>query len=141
MTSFARRIAWAILILRLAYFDVLEILRAESINDYASFHAAATAIREGLDPYDLGDLQQAARIARLPPVHPYFYPPLLAELARPCDLVDPVRGASRLDGPHDRGDPSAQSHSFSAGSDGARMRPRRRSSSLSARSRRCAPRR
>ena len=88
MNSFARRIAWAILVLRLAYFDVLEILRARSINDYASFHAAATAIREGLDPYNLDDLQQAARIARLPGVHPYFYPPLLAELLLPATWLE-----------------------------------------------------
>jgi alpha-1,2-mannosyltransferase len=84
MNSFARRIAWAILLLRLAYFDVLEILRARSINDYGPFHAAAIAIREGLDPYSFDDLQQAARIGRLPAVHPYFYPPLLAELLLPA---------------------------------------------------------
>lgn len=84
MDSFTRHIAWAILYLRLGYFDVLEVLRARSTNDYGSFHAAAVAIREGLDPYSLDDLQQAARIAKLPEVHPYFYPPLLAELLLPA---------------------------------------------------------
>jgi hypothetical protein len=84
MDAFARRIAWAIVILRLAYFDVLEVLRARSTNDYGSFHAAAVAIREGLDPYSLEDLQQAAKIARLPTEHAYFYPPLLAELLVPA---------------------------------------------------------
>ncbi len=83
MVPFTRRIAWGILVARLAYFDVLEVLRAKSINDYGSFHAAAMAVREGLDPYTPDGLQRAARLSGMPAVHPYFYPPLLAELLQP----------------------------------------------------------
>lgn len=83
MTVLARRIAWAVLLARIAFFDLLEVLRAKSINDYGSFHAAALAIRKGLDPYTPDDLQQAARLAGLPGVHPYFYPPFLAEVMQP----------------------------------------------------------
>lgn len=89
MRKFVQGLAWAILVLRLGYFDLLEVLRARSINDYGSFHAAAVAISEGLDPYSLDDLQQAARVAKLPTVHPYFYPPLLAELLLPATLLPP----------------------------------------------------
>ena len=83
MSAFARRIAWAILLVRLGLFDRLEVLRAKSINDYGSFHAAALAIRRGLDPYTPDDLQRAAHLSGLPAVHPYFYPPFLAELLQP----------------------------------------------------------
>ncbi len=83
MSAFARRIAWAILLVRLGLFDRLEVLRAKSINDYGSFHAAAMAIRKGLDPYTPDDLQRAAHLSELPAVHPYFYPPFLAELLQP----------------------------------------------------------
>ncbi|MBL8715992.1 MAG: DUF2029 domain-containing protein [Myxococcales bacterium] len=83
MSAFARRIAWAILLVRLGLFDRLEVLRAKSINDYGSFHAAAMAIRKGLDPYTPDDLQRAAHLSGLPAVHPYFYPPFLAELLQP----------------------------------------------------------
>ncbi len=84
MNAFVRIFAWSLLVVRLAYFDVLEVLRARSVNDYGSFHAAAVAIRNGLDPYSLEDLNRAARIAGLGNVHPYFYPPLLAELLLPA---------------------------------------------------------
>lgn len=83
MPVLARRLAWAVLLVRIAFFDLLEILRAKSINDYGSFHAAALAIRKGLDPYTPDDLQRAAHLAGLPGVHPYFYPPFLAEVMRP----------------------------------------------------------
>ncbi len=83
MSAFARRIAWAILLVRIGLFDRLEVLRAKSINDYGSFHAAAMAIRRGLDPYTPDDLQRAAHLSGLPAVHPYFYPPFLAELLQP----------------------------------------------------------
>lgn len=81
------RIAWALLVARLAFFDLLEILRARSTNDYASFHAAAVAIADGLDPYSPHDLALAARNVGLPHPHPYFYPPFLAELLVPMTLL------------------------------------------------------
>src|SRR5262245_61727229 len=80
--ALARVLAWNILAVRLAFFDVLEILRARSINDYGSFHAAALAIAGGADPYSVTRLGAAG-------VHPYFYPPLLAELLWPLTLLEP----------------------------------------------------
>lgn len=44
-----RWIAWSVFATRLGLLDTLEILRARSTNDYGSFHAAAWAIRHGLD--------------------------------------------------------------------------------------------
>lgn len=79
----ARSVAWAILVMRLAVLDPLELLRARSINDYASFHAASAAIRHGFDPYSAVDLPAVAKAVELPHPHPYFYPPLLAELLLP----------------------------------------------------------
>jgi len=85
--ALAHRVAWAILIARLGFFDLLEVLRARSINDYGSFHAAAVAIAHGLDPYSPTDLAIAAQAVDLPAPHPYFYPPLLAELLLPLTLL------------------------------------------------------
>ncbi len=84
-----RAIAWTIFATRLAILDPLEILRARSINDYGSFHAAAYAITEGLDPYRAEDLRAAASLAGLGGVHPYFYPPFLAEVIAPLTWLSP----------------------------------------------------
>ncbi len=92
--SLARTLAYTLLAVRLAFFDLLEILRARSINDYSSFHAAASAIRHGLDPYAAADLQYAANLAMLPRAKPYLYPPLLAELLVPMTWLKPF--AARL---------------------------------------------
>ncbi len=88
VASFARFIAWAIFGTRIVLFDLLEILRAKSVNDYGTFHTAAFALSEGLDPYKNADLQRAAREVGLGGAHPYFYPPFLAELLVPLSFLD-----------------------------------------------------
>ncbi len=87
LLPFARWIAWLAFATRLVLFDTLEILRARSINDYGSFHAAAYAIRAGLDPYRPEDLAKAAEATQLGSLHPYFYPPFLAELLVPMTTL------------------------------------------------------
>jgi len=72
---------------RLTASDFLEIVRAHSINDYASFHFAACAIREGKSPYDIVVLQRLAAESGLG-VHPYLYPPLLADALTPMTFLD-----------------------------------------------------
>lgn len=89
MIALARRIALTILCVRIFVMDPLEFLRAKSINDYGSFHAAAVAIRAGLDPYQFLDLQRAAKACGLGGVHPYFYPPFLAETLIPFTFFAP----------------------------------------------------
>jgi alpha-1,2-mannosyltransferase len=89
MVALARRIALTILCVRIFVLDPLEFLRAKSINDYGSFHAAAVAIRGGLDPYQFLDLQRAAKACGLGGVHPYFYPPFLAETLIPFTFFEP----------------------------------------------------
>ena len=45
-------------------------------KDYASYHYAAVAAREGGDPYDTPALARRARVdGRVLPLNPYFYPP------------------------------------------------------------------
>ncbi|MGZ3453481.1 MAG: glycosyltransferase family 87 protein [Polyangiales bacterium] len=89
MISLARRIALTIFCVRIFVIDPLEFLRAKSINDYASFHSAAFAISEGLNPYDFMQLQRAAKAAGLQGANPYFYPPFLAELLIPFTWLEP----------------------------------------------------
>lgn len=88
--TLVRLLAWTVFALRVGVFDQLELLRSRSINDYGSFHAAAYAISEGLDPYAPASLQASANAAGLPGVHPYFYPPFLAELLVPFTWLQPL---------------------------------------------------
>src|SRR5438309_581891 len=64
-------------------------MRADAMNDYASFHFAAFAIREGKNPYDPAVLAAFGNELGVGGVHPYFYPPLLAELLVPSSWLDP----------------------------------------------------
>ena len=83
------RLAWIVLAFRLVVLDGLEILRTHAMNDYASFHFAAFALREGKNPYDPSAIDALAQQFDVGGVHPYFYPPVLAELLVPSSYLDP----------------------------------------------------
>jgi hypothetical protein len=81
-----RLLGWAVLLLNLAVLDPLEILRAHSFGDYASFHAAGVAIARGDSPYSVDDFREASLGLGFVP-HPYLYPPLLACVLYPLTFL------------------------------------------------------
>jgi hypothetical protein len=77
-------LGWALVLLRLAILDPLEIARSHSVNDYGSFHFAAVAVAHGDDPYTNMSRYAAEEGSG---AHPYLYPPFLAYALVPFSLL------------------------------------------------------
>lgn len=82
-------VGWALFLVRLVVLDTLELLRGHALHDYASFHAAACAIRAGVSPYRPEELMFGSVSCGMGPVYPYLYPPLLAEVMFPLTFLQP----------------------------------------------------
>lgn len=87
--ALARLVGWAFFLVRIVVLDTIELVRGHALHDYASFHAAACAIRAGLSPYKPDELAFGSMSCGMGNVHPYFYPPLLAESLLPVTFVSP----------------------------------------------------
>ncbi len=83
----ARLIGLALFVVRVGVLDTFELLRGRALHDYASFHAAACAVREVVSPYRPDELLFGAGTCGIGPVHPYLYPPLLAEVLVPFTFL------------------------------------------------------
>ena len=87
--ALARIFGWALFLARIVVFDTLELVRGHALHDYASFHAAACAIRAGLSPYRPDHLFAGSISCGMGPVYPYLYPPLLSEALLPMTYLEP----------------------------------------------------
>ncbi len=87
--AIARLVGWALFLVRIVVLDTLELVRGHALHDYASFHAAACAIRAGVSPYRPDELMFGAVSCGMGPVYPYLYPPLLAEVMFPLTFFQP----------------------------------------------------
>ncbi len=87
--ALARLIGLALFAVRVGVLDTLELLRNRPLHDYSTFHAAACAVRELVSPYQTDELLFGAASCRVHVVHPYLYPPLLAELLVPFTFFAP----------------------------------------------------
>jgi hypothetical protein len=85
----ARLAGLAMFVARVGVFDTLELLRGHALHDYASFHAAACSVRAVVSPYRPEELLFGAVSCGMGPVHPYLYPPLLAEALVPITFLSP----------------------------------------------------
>jgi alpha-1,2-mannosyltransferase len=87
--SIARVFGWVLFVVRIVVIDTLELLRGHALHDYASFHAAACAIRAGVSPYRPDELLFGSVSCGMGGVYPYLYPPLLAEAMFPLTFFQP----------------------------------------------------
>lgn len=87
--AIARMFGWALFLVRIVVFDTLELIRGHALHDYASFHAAACAVRAGVSPYRPDELLFGSVSCGMGPVYPYLYPPLLSELLVPFTFLSP----------------------------------------------------
>lgn len=87
--ALARIFGWALFLVRIVIFDTLELVRGHALHDYASFHAAACAVRGGVSAYKPEELLIGSMSCGMGAVHPYFYPPLLSEALVPMTYLQP----------------------------------------------------